>query len=197
MPAVPLLLSGISLPKYIPLQRLWIVVWVIFNVLYGALMGVFHQGGVVPAQLHMGNVTNAANVVWWKTYQPPAWLLGEPKNGDKRQLVTTDLMGAKLPVLVGTLQPLAQCGIGGQKENNYLVAPLSAVALDEFAAAVNTSLPFWLKREWEYRNHFNMDDMDFGDDGFMPTIERVVGRRGLGIWKVLRTDCPANRKAES
>lgn len=162
-----------------------------FNVVYGALMGIFHQGGVVPVQLHMGNVTNAANAVWWKTYQPPTWLLGEPsKNGNIPQLLTTDLMGAKISVLVNTLQPLAQCDTGEQQANNYLVAPLSAIDLDVFALGTNKSLPFWLKKEWEYRNHFNMDDMDFADDGFLPTIERVVGRRGLGVWRVVRTDCP-------
>ncbi|KAH8148141.1 uncharacterized protein LAJ45_07905 [Morchella importuna] len=191
VPLVPLLLSSISLPKNIILQRLWIVIWVMFNVVYGALMGIFHQGGVVPVQLHMGNVTNAANAVWWKTYQPPTWLLGEPsKNGNIPQLLTTDLMGAKISVLVNTLQPLAQCDTGEQQANNYLVAPLSAIDLDVFALGTNKSLPFWLKKEWEYRNHFNMDDMDFADDGFLPTIERVVGRRGLGVWRVVRTDCP-------
>lgn len=191
IPLVPLLLSSISLPKNIILQRLWIVSWVMFNVVYGALMGIFHQGGVVPVQLYMGNVTNAANAVWWKTYQPPTWLLGEPlKNGNIPQLLTTDLMGAKIAVLVYTLKPLAQCDTGEQQANNYLVAPLSAVDLDEFSLGTNKSLPFWLKKEWEYQNHFNMDDMDFGDDGFLPTIERVVGRRGLGVWKVVRTDCP-------
>ena len=28
--------------------------------------------------------------------------------------------------------------------------------------------------------------MDFGDDGVVETLRRVVGRRGLGIWKVER-----------
>lgn len=103
-------------------------------------------------------------------------------------------MGAGLPHLVETLKPLAQCG---EAANNYLVAPLSAVALDDYSAGVNTSLPFWLKKDWEYLNHLNLDDMDFGDDGFVPTLERVVGRRGLGAWKILRTDCPANGKIGS
>lgn len=37
-----------------------------------------------------------------------------------------------------------------------------------------------------YRKHLNLDDMDFGDDGVLPTLRRVVGRRGLGVWKVQR-----------
>lgn len=152
----------------------------------GILFGVFHQGGVIPAQFYLGNMTGAENAVWWKTYSPPTWLLGEGKNG---QFKTIDLMSAKLPHLVNTLKPLAQCG---EDANNYLVAPLSAVSIDDYSAGVNISLPFWLKREWEYRNHLNLDDLDFGDDGFVSTIGRVVGRRGLGAWKILRTDCPVN-----
>lgn len=151
----------------------------------------FHQGGVVPAQFHLGNTANAVNAVWWKTYSPPTWLLGERKDGQFR---TTDLMSAELSHLVDTLKPLAQCGEG---TNNYLVAPLSAIALDDYSMGVNASLPFWLKREWEYRNHLNLDDLDFGDDGLVPTLVRVVGRRGLGVWKILRTDCPINGKADS
>lgn len=191
IPAVPLLLSSITLPRNIPFQRLWIAVWVIFNVVLGVLFGVFHQGGVVPAQFHLRNTTNAANAVWWKTYSPPTWLLGEGKDD---QFKTIDLMSAKLLHLVDTLKPLAQCG---EDANSYLVAPLSATALDEYSMGLNTSLPFWLEREWEYLNHLNLDDMDFADDGFIPTLERVVGRRGLGVWKVLRTDCLANKKTDS
>lgn len=155
----------------------------------GVLFGVFHQGGVIPAQFHLRNATNVVNAVWWKTYSPPTWLLGE-REGD--QFKTTDLMSAKVPHLIATLKPLAHCGEGA---DNYLVAPLSAVALDDYSAGVNTSLPFWLKIEWEHRNHLNLDDLDFGDDGFVPTLKRVVGRRGLGVWKVLRTDCPVDNGA--
>lgn len=37
-----------------------------------------------------------------------------------------------------------------------------------------------------WRQHINLDDMDFGDDGVLPTLKRVIGRRGLGVWKVER-----------
>lgn len=164
------------------------MVWVIFNVALGILFGIFHQGGVIPAQFYLGNMANAENAVWWKTYSPPTWLLGEEKDD---QFKTIDLMSAKLPRLVDTLEPLARCGEGA---NNYLIAPLSAVAIDDYSAGVNISLPFWLKREWEYRNHLNLDDLDFGDDGFASTLGRVVGRRGLGAWRILRTDCPVHNK---
>lgn len=37
-----------------------------------------------------------------------------------------------------------------------------------------------------YKKHVNLDDMDFGDDGVVDTLMRVVGRRGLGVWRVER-----------
>jgi phosphatidylinositol glycan class Z len=37
---------------------------------------------------------------------------------------------------------------------------------------------------WRYRQHIGLDDLDFGDDGVWPTLERVVGRRGLVAWDV-------------
>ena len=46
-----------------------------------------------------------------------------------------------------------------------------------------------------YRNHINLDDMDFGDDGILPTLRRVIGRRGLGVWRVER-DCPSTDMEE-
>jgi phosphatidylinositol glycan class Z len=39
---------------------------------------------------------------------------------------------------------------------------------------------------WRHRQHLNLDDLDFGDDGFWNTIKRVIGRRGLGAWRVTR-----------
>ena len=37
-----------------------------------------------------------------------------------------------------------------------------------------------------FRRHVNLDDLDFGDDGVVETLKRVVGRRGLGLWRVER-----------
>jgi phosphatidylinositol glycan class Z len=76
--------------------------WVIFNGLFGALMGIYHQGGVVPTQLHIPTLlTNStgetpsgtANVFWWKTYPPPLWLLGTTNLTDGLSVQTHDLMG--------------------------------------------------------------------------------------------------------
>lgn len=95
-------------------------------------------------------------------------------------------MGSNLGTLTETLKPLASCS-----QPNYLIAPLSATALDGFiyGTTASTKVPFVLEKHWEYRNHLNLDDLDFGSDGVMPTLSRVLGRRGLGVWKIRRPDC--------
>src|SRR5437868_8662672 len=47
------------------------------------LMGICHPGGVIPAQIAMPQVVRSANttdvnVLWWKTYPAPTYLIGAP-----------------------------------------------------------------------------------------------------------------------
>jgi phosphatidylinositol glycan class Z len=155
-------------------------------------MGVYHQGGVVPTQVFLSKQPDATNAVWWKTYSPPIWLL----NGKNEVLKTHDVMGMKGPLMLREVAALATCHLPkssnataylGEKEGTYLIAPLSATFLDPYVADEAGTLRF--QEVWHYRKHFNLDDLDFGDDGFVPTIKRVVGRRGLGVWRVTK-DCP-------
>jgi phosphatidylinositol glycan class Z len=183
IPAVPLVLCSITLPRNRISNKLWVTSWIIFNVLFGALFGVFHQGGVIPAQIFLGaTATTPTTAIWWKTYSPPTWLLGT-RNG---AITTVDLMGSNAGTLIKTLKPLASCS-----QSNYLVAPLSATALDGFTynATASAKMPFLLEKHWEYRNHLNLDDLDFREDGYLPTLSRVLGRRGLVVWKIRRPDC--------
>ncbi|PSK46293.1 hypothetical protein B9Z65_5261 [Elsinoe australis] len=180
IPAVPLLLASIRIPqKY---TRSFFVVWLIFNALLGTLMGVFHQGGVVPAQLWIGNESTASQTFWWKTLSPPVYLLGR-----KGQHITThDLMGRPVANMTTFLNEHIPCDTTSK---SLLVAPLSATYLDRYVEKKyldRDALPFTLTQKWVYRNHLNLDDLDFGDDGVLPTLQRVVGRRGLGIWQINR-----------
>lgn len=163
--------------------------WILFNMVFGLFIGVYHQGGVVPAQLYIGRFLkeDADTVIWWKTYQPPTWLLGQVDESIK----TVDLMGAKPSRLVPELESRAVCSDGQRRKMNYLVAPLSATYLDIYLNATNAadgSHRFYLVPVKVFTQHLNMDDLDFGDDGIMPTLRRVVGRRGLGIWEI-RKNC--------
>ncbi|KAF3907291.1 hypothetical protein ABW21_db0200797 [Orbilia brochopaga] len=208
IPAVPLILASVRLPVSTAWRRRWMAAWVLFNVAFGVLMGVFHQGGVVPAQLHLGSIEGLEEAIWWKTYKPPTWLLGA-RGKDVR---TVDLMGAKVDVLADVVREMAVCADDDDDDGNVrqrrrrkrrlrrvLVAPTSAVALDRWVegAGGNQSDTFMLRKVWSYSRHLNMDDMDFGDDGVLPTLTRVVGRRGIAIYEVVKTECSRTSRDES
>lgn len=189
LPTIPLILSSVKLPKQrIPL-RIWGGLWISFNVLLGLLMGVYHQGGVVPAQVFLSKQVDATHAIWWKTYSPPIWLL----NGKNEVLDTHDLMGIKGELMIEEVVQLATCLPKSGKElteATYLIAPTSATFLDKYTAN-QTDLHF--EEVFIYEKHLNLDDMDFGDDGFWSTITRVIGRRGIAVWRVTK-NCPGGKK---
>ncbi|KAJ5474872.1 CAZyme family GT22 [Penicillium sp. IBT 31633x] len=189
LPAVPLLLSCVPLRR----SRLLLAVWVAFNVAMGFLMGVYHQGGVVPTQLAMRDIISSstthhipsATVFWWKTYSPPLWLLGG--NNQSTEIQTVDLMGIPgLEMAQQLEQAVPDCL---HPSSAFLVAPTSADFLDRYAISKshNQKQDLQLHPLWSYRNHLNLDDMDFAEDGILSTLKRVVGRRGLGVWSVRRS----------
>ncbi|KAK4456482.1 glycosyltransferase [Cladorrhinum samala] len=191
LPTVPLLLSSIRLPKSEKVMRVWTVSWIIFNLIFGTLMGVYHQGGIVPAQVFMSKQPDATRAVWWKTYMPPIWLL----NGKNEVLRTEDVMSIKGELLLEELQKIATCDIPADRRNNeylkekngtYLVAPLSATWLDPYLPNKGKQgLRF--REVWRNTHHLNLDDLDFGEDGVWNTLSRVIGRRGLAIWRVTKS----------
>lgn len=184
LPAVPLILSSVRLPKSRVLKKFWFVSWVIFNLVLGMLMGEYHQGGVVSAQLWLGQQGNPdlgfTEVFWWRTYSPPVWLLGG------KAMVTTDLMGMKSEDMMAHLSG----AVGGCEESRPstvgLVAPSSSVELDHWIEASRSREHFLFDHVWKSEQHLNLDDIDFDQDGIRGSIARVVGRRGLVIWKVSR-----------
>ncbi|KAL1616008.1 alpha 1,2 mannosyltransferase [Diplodia seriata] len=204
LPAVPLILSSIRVPTNKRMRRAWLATWIVFNAAMGLLMGVYHQGGVVPAQIWIARSGEPAvtSVYWWKTYSPPVWLL----NGKNEVVDTVDLMGMKPDSMVervanGTAcsnAELERAGRKGEREITYLVAPKSATFLDAFSTpqeAGGEKRAFELEEVWSYKHHLNLDDMEFGDDGVVPTLQRVVGRRGIVVWKV-KKQCGSDSKLE-
>lgn len=187
LPAVPLLLSSIRLPRSEKLTKIWVGSWLVFNLCLSLLMGVYHQGGIVPMQLWVGGREDIVRAFWWKTYSPPTYLLGQ--NGDK--IFTTDLMGMRGDLMVEEVSNSVACDV--EDSSTLLIAPLSATFLDKFIAGnsqPSDSTSIVLEEVWRYRNHVNLDDMDFGEDGVFGTVYRVFGRRGIGAWKV-RKSCPS------
>jgi GPI mannosyltransferase 4 len=189
LPAVPLILTSLQLPQNKIWLRAWVGAWITFNVIFGILMGIYHQGGVIPAQVFLSQQSDATQAIWWKTYSPPIWLL----NGKNKVLQTHDLMGMKGDLMVEEIGKIAPCYIPRGNQSNegqngtYLVAPMSEAFLDQYTVD-GKSTAFRFSQVWNYRQHLSLDDLDFGDDGIWPTIQRVVGRRGLAIWRVTK-DC--------
>ena len=191
LPTVPLILSSIELPKSRTVLRAWAASWIIFNVFFGVLMGIYHQGGIVPGQVFMSKQPDATNAIWWKTYTPPIWLL----DGKNEVLKTKDVMGLKGDALLQQLNDLATCDTPADRRNQeylkekngtYLIAPASATWLDPYLS--NKGLQGLRFREvWRYRKHLNLDDLDFGDDGVWNTLSRVIGRRGLVAWRITKS----------
>lgn len=188
LPTIPLILSSVKLPKSRLHLRIWAGVWITFNLFFGLLMGVYHQGGVVPTQIFMSAQPDATTAIWWKTYSPPIWLL----NGKNEVLKTHDIMGMRGLHMLKELGAVATCHLKSEnatahlaeKEGTYLVAPLSASFLDKYLQENDSGLKF--QEVWRYSRHLNLDDLDFGDDGVWTTLKRVVGRRGLGAWRVTK-----------
>lgn len=191
LPTVPLILSSVKIPKQKALRQVWTASWIIFNLVFGLLMGTYHQGGVVPGQVFMSRQPDATQAIWWKTYTPPIWLL----NGKNEVLRTRDVMGMKGETLLEELTQLATCDTPADRRNQeylkekngtYLIAPASATWLDPYLP--NKGLEGLRFREvWRYRQHLNLDDLDFGDDGVWNTLSRVIGRRGLVAWRVTKS----------
>ena len=228
LPCIPLLLTCLRIPQTPPWSQLFWTSWTIFNVAMAILMGVFHQGGIVPAQLDIPDLvkthtlhTQSAEVFWWKTYPAPTYLLGHQPvlgtDGKSINISTVTLMGMPQDKLVAAIYAavdkqsppcemsfLDYFSFGKKYSDTYLAAPLSAWRLDDLPSTNNFSFSMDLMPPqamqftniYTTRRHINLDDMDFGDDGLVPTISRVVGRRGLGVWRVTR-DCSPKAKAKA
>ncbi|KAH6694158.1 Alg9-like mannosyltransferase [Plectosphaerella plurivora] len=191
LPAVPLILSSVHLPKNRRALQIWTGAWIIFNAFFGVLMGTYHQGGIVPGQVFMSSQPDATQAVWWKTYSPPTWLL----NGKNEVLTTRDVMGLKGELLLEQITELATCDVPADRRNKeylkektgtYLIAPASATWLDKYLP--NKGLDGLRFREvWRHTQHLNLDDLDWGEDGVWNTLKRVIGRRGLVAWRVTKS----------
>lgn len=192
LPTIPLMLSSVQLPRNQTRLRIWAGLWIAFNFVFGVLMGTYHQGGIIPTQVFLSHQVDATHAIWWKTYSPPIWLL----NGKSEVLKSHDIMGMKGDLMIRELERLATCHSKTEAQNGtYLIAPTSATFLDRYTLEPNQGHPpgnhgLRFDQVWQYRRHLNLDDLDFSDDGVWPTLRRVIGRRGLAVWRVTK-DCPS------
>ena len=152
-------------------------------------MGIYHQGGVVPMQIRLGEMAKEGvfsqermEVLWWKTYSPPVWLLDGVAGEEK--LVTIDLMGMPLEELVGEVNKRVRlCGRRDQDKEVLVVAPRGRWDFRDWREE---------GKEWKWDEvasvwrHVGLDDLDFGEEGAVGTWRRVWGDRGLSAWRVSR-----------
>lgn len=99
LPCVPLLVCSMEFHKF---RRSFLVSWIFYNLVAGIIYGIYHQGGVIPAQGFLRdniddqcNGSAQVNLVYWKTYRPPTWLLASQKS----QLQIFELGGSTQRVL--------------------------------------------------------------------------------------------------
>jgi GPI mannosyltransferase 4 len=199
IPAVPLMLSATKVPNVNKtFGKIWWTIWVVWNLFMGILMGSYHQGGVVPMQLHIAAASSSfaamagieaasqvkRKVIWWKTYMTPIWLL----DGQIGRIETIDMMGAPFENLTSTLDaqvPACRKWIKGENVIVELVAPFSATILDSMINAAENS-DLILKESWRYNKHLSLDDLDIPSDGIWGTIKKLWEKRGLVLYRVER-----------
>jgi phosphatidylinositol glycan class Z len=185
LPAVPLLLASIKVPTRF--RNTWLTTWILFNLVLGLLFGAYHQAGVLPAQKVLAHEPNVGLIYWWRTYSPPAWLDATDPN-----IKQQDLMGFPESEITSTLFNKAKCEVDilkrGQKRT-LLVAPWSATFLDRYIegkAKKGQVATIRLRELWRTSRHVGLDDLDFEKDGVWGTVKRVLGRRGMVVWEVVK-----------
>ena len=135
----------------------------------------------MPAQIWLGQQSklgaSMVEILWWRTYSPPIWLL------DHSTIRTTDLMGTSFV----SVQMQVETALGSECDANKsvgFVAPYSSREMDDWIVKSAEKEAFAFEEIWRYGQHVNLDDLDIEGEGIWGTLGRVVGRRGLVIWKV-------------
>ena len=88
-----------------------------------------------------------------------------------------------------SLQRQVETALGSECNTNRsvgLVAPYSSVEIDPWIAKSVKDETFAFEEIWRSGLHLNLDDLDIGVEGLWRTLARVLGRRGLVVWKVKR-----------
>lgn len=96
-----------------------------------------------------------------------------------------DLMG----IPFSSLQVQVERALGpacSTSKSIVLVAPYSSLEIDHWIGKSARDQVLAFQEVWRYGQHLNLDDLDVGEEGVWGMLRRVVGRRGLVVWKVRR-----------
>lgn len=189
IPIVPLLCSCFDLTAFLPktestplLVSGLFYAWYAFNTILAFLMGILHQGGVVPAVSHLRDeyYTQGATgltFVWWRTYSPPTWMLGDVSNitqfssiSDKyhfleKKNLVVDAMGADYHEIQSCLDSAKTI----ESQRVFLITPVASFQQYFNSSHFNTT--------WTYLQHLDMDHLDFSDINSL--------QPGLGVFEFL------------
>lgn len=76
-------------------SKLWLRIWLSFNITLAIIMGCFHQSGIIRVIAHYQHQDHLELGVhiWWKTYMPPTWMyLNENLTVSTTKIVNTTEM---------------------------------------------------------------------------------------------------------
>lgn len=158
-PLVPLIcicidFTNFETPRFV---ELIMTLWCIFNTALGIVMGSLHQRGVIESLDQLYKTGYHGSQVWWRTYSPPTWLLGNEDLTIAAQVppyefgdLLIDLMGCEVDQLVSTL---------AQLQDTLLITPRSSLPLLESIDNEHLNLEL----VWSYKWHLDMDHFDISD----------------------------------
>lgn len=195
VPIVPLFCLFISPDEYSPkIRKCLVFFWILFNAVLAILMGIFHQGGVVPAQHAIGQYLKSmseplsssssslpnhldiipSTVIYWKTYSPPVWIMGLPMGSVSytqewdaalsTPVNLVDMMGCPEPEITTIIQQSLE-----QNRQTILVAPNSILSTYSVPGTSATLL-------YATKKHISMESFDW-----------THPKLGLSAWKFVNS----------
>ncbi|KAI5957655.1 SMP3 [Candida theae] len=132
-----------------------IYVWYVFNLLMSILMGVFHQGGVVPVLNYVRENNLKGTHIWWHTYSPPSWILGSQSaqtialdelDAGNKDFTLVDAMGIDIKQVEASMQR--------KQEPVYLITPIAS--FQKFDATKFRPI-------YNYTYHIDLDHLDLNN----------------------------------
>lgn len=172
IPVVPLLCCCFDVALFARHGSLLMNLWFAFNTVLAVVMGVLHQGGVVPALEHLHELNEqGVTQIWWRTYSPPTWMLADTLHST--QFITINDENSEFSLdpnkqnyvfdTMGTDFEKVERLISSLKSKIYVVTPIASFA------HFNSSL---YNQTWKYDLHLDLDHLDFTS-------------YGLGIYELL------------
>lgn len=155
--------------------------WYAFNAVMAVLMGIFHQGGVIPAlDYSFQNLMPSDPFVqiWWRTYSPPLWLLGDTNHSTK--MITMDKFKVDLE---NRHRNIVIDAMGNDQQDVYDIISLARkwnkkVMIVAPVASMNCDFHFdGFKLVWKHWQHLDLDHLNF------ESMECLTP--GLGIYELV------------